>query len=92
MTTRKIGKQPDEIGGDYATTELPEDYIGPVALIAAKRNDPGKRTLAVFPTLSQACIAASYAVSPDGGYSEVELVEAGEQVVTHDDWQDWAFE
>lgn len=91
MNMRVIGKQPDEIGGDYATTELPENYDGRVALTCEKRNGEGRRTLAVFPTLSQAHLAACYAVCPSGGYSQVELIDAGDQAVTHEDWQDWAF-
>lgn len=89
QTVRIIGKQPDEIGGDYATTILPEDHQGPVSMVV--RSTEGRRSIeATFPNLMEASIAASYAVSPDGGYSEVELVDGAGHPVTHLDWHEWA--
>ncbi|SCW89733.1 hypothetical protein SAMN05216370_0074 [Pseudomonas peli] len=87
--TRIICKQPDAIGGDYATTILPEDHQGPVSLVV--RNSKGKRAIeATFPTLKEANTAACYAVSPGGGYSEVEIIDGAGHPVTHTDWQEWA--
>lgn len=89
QSARIIGKQPDAIGGDYATTILPEDHQGPVSLVV--RNSKGKRAIeATFPNLTEANTAACYAVSPDGGFSEVELTDGAGHPVTHTDWQKWA--
>ncbi len=88
-TERIVAKQPDVIGGDYATTMLPEDHQGPVSMKVrgCKRNNGIEAT---FPTLQQATTAAAYAISPNGGYSGVELIDGAGQPVTHADWQDWA--
>jgi len=88
-TERIIGKQPDAIGGDYATTCLPEDHQGAVSLVVSDGH--GQRVIeAVFPSLVEASAAACYAVSPAGGYSQVELVDGTGQPVSHTGWQDWA--
>tara|TARA_Y100000780_G_scaffold119536_1_gene107817 strand:+ start:1958 stop:2233 length:276 start_codon:yes stop_codon:yes gene_type:complete len=88
-TERIVAKQPDEIGGDYATTVLPEGHQGPVSMQV--RGCKGDHEIeATFPTLHQATMAASYAISPDGGYSDVVLIDGTGQQVTHADWQEWA--
>lgn len=88
-TERIVAKQPEVIGGDYATTILPEDHQGPVSM-KVEGNDGNHTIEATFPTLQQAMTAASYAISPNGGYSGVELIDGVGQPVTHVDWQDWA--
>jgi len=88
-TERIVAKQPDEIGGDYATIVLSEDHQGPVSMRVRGREGDHKIE-ATFPTLHQATIAAGYALSPDGGYSDVVLIDGAGQQVTHSDWQDWA--
>lgn len=88
-TERIVAKQPEVIGGDYATTVLSEDHQGPVSMRVSGRE--GRHIIeATFPTLRQAVIAASYAISPDGGYSDVALIDGAGREVTHADWQDWA--
>lgn len=88
-TERIVAKQPDVIGGDYATTMLSKDHHGPVSMMIRGRN--GHHEIeATFPNLQQATLAASYAISPDGGYSDVVLVDGSGQQVTHADWQVWA--
>lgn len=87
---RTIASIPDEIGGDYATTDLPEGYVGTCAL--QSENPIGTfNTLAIFPSLQEACTAASYAISPDGGYSNVTVAAAPTESATHQKWDDWAF-
>lgn len=87
---RIVAKQPDAIGGDYATTVLPEDHQGAVSM-RVQSSGGGHKIEATFPTLQQATIAASYAISPDGGHSDVVLIDGAGRQVTHADWQDWAF-
>lgn len=86
---RIVAKQPDAIGGDYATTVLSEDHQGPVSM-RVRGSEGDHKIEATFPTLQQATIAASYAISPAGGYSDVVLIDGAGQQVTHADWQDWA--
>ena len=87
---RTIASILDNIGGDYATTELPEDYVGACSL--QSENPIGTfKTLAVFPSFDEACTAASYAIAPDGGYSNVTVAAAPTERVTHQTWDDWAF-
>lgn len=86
---RVIAKNPDVVGGDCATTILSEDHQGPVSIKV--RTPKGDHAIeATFPNLQQATTAASYAVSPNGGYSDVELIDGADRPVTHADWQDWA--
>ena len=83
-TERIVAKQPGAIGCDYATTVLSEDHQGQASM-RVRGCEGGHKIEATFPTLHQAIIAASYAISPDGGYSDVVLIDCVGQLVTHAD-------
>lgn len=72
------------LGAHSVWSTLGEDHTGSCALVSAGVE------LAVFPDFSESFAAAMYAVSPDGGYSEVEIVPAapGRQI-THHTLLDW---
>lgn len=89
LAGRTIAKRPEEIGDDYAITALPESHQGPVSMWVSDCKG-GHEIEATFPNLQQATRAASYAISPNGGYSDVVLVDGNGEQVTHADWQDWA--
>lgn len=90
MTTRIIAKISDEIGGDTAVSTLPEEWEGAAKLVY---DGSCGRYCAVFPSLGEAVHAASYAITPDGGYSNVEVIEPDRgETVTHLSAQDWIFE
>jgi len=72
------------LGGTEAYSELPSDYDGPTKLIYNNH-------VAIFPTQSEAILAAGAAIRIDiGGYREVTLVapDKGEGI-THETVGDW---
>lgn len=81
---RLIASVPLQLGGGDAYSELTEKYDGPTKMLY----DIG---MAVFPSQSEAVLAACMAVRPDiGGYSKVVLVapDSGDRV-THETSIDW---
>lgn len=87
---RVIARAPDYFGGHTATTSLPLGHKGPVSM-ACQDHALHERAIATFTSFDQALKAACYAISPDGGYSGVSLVDGAGQQITHQDWQEWAF-
>lgn len=84
---RIVASIPEILGGNIATTGLPEDYDGPTKMLY-------DRHAAVFPTQADAITAAGAALRPDiGGFSTVSLVAAapGEDI-THQSVMDWLAE
>jgi hypothetical protein len=78
----------DVLGTAY--TSVGPEYSGPCALVCRS----GKGTLtprAVFPSVTDANSAASFAVGALGGYARADVYEAPAEPPTHDSWVDWAF-
>ena len=75
---------PEILGAHTVWSTLSEDYTGLCALVSVGVE------LAVFPNLAEASAAARYAVSPNGGYSEVKIVPAapGRQI-SHPSFLEW---
>ena len=88
MKRRIIHKSPDEIGGHCAYSEIPVGYEGKCAIYNGECFP--EREMAVFPSQQEAEAAARYAITPDGGYSEVTAKVADESSqITHPSWIDW---
>ncbi len=87
---RVVAQNAEQLGGDTATTELPEDYVGNCALVTQEFS--GRKVHAVFPSLEQACFAAGFAINPMmGGYGSVTIEAASHIPITHLSWDDWTF-
>jgi hypothetical protein len=82
--SRIVARIPEILGGNTATSDLPEDYNGPTKMCYDNH-------AAVFPTQDTAIGAAGAALRPDiGGFSNVSLVApAPGEGITHQDVLDW---
>ncbi|MFZ4701186.1 MAG: hypothetical protein ACOYMG_14145 [Candidatus Methylumidiphilus sp.] len=88
MEKRVIHKGLDEIGGSCAYSEIPVGYEGKCAIFNGGCFP--EKEMAVFPSRQEAESAARYAITPDGGYSEViaKVADKSSQI-THQSWIDW---
>ncbi|GLR77508.1 hypothetical protein HUE56_29410 (plasmid) [Azospirillum oryzae] len=69
-----VGTISNHLGGDLAVARVPEGYPGTCAMFYSGRSGTN---CAVFPTYSEAAIAARMAIDPTiGGYGEV-ILDAG---------------
>lgn len=75
------------LGAHQVFAEVAPDHDGPCAMFDCY----GEATLCVLPSYDQARIAASYGISPDGGYCQLLICDPGLMPVTHHAWQEWAF-
>ncbi len=78
-----LAKNPEQIGGDTATSYVREGYVGTCEI--KTENDC---SVAILPTLKEAVSVACYAITPDGGYGSVE-VHPSTLAITHSDFMDW---
>lgn len=77
----------DEILGT-AIALLPEGYAGACEVVVEGRTSA---TL-VFPDVAQAEAAAKFAVGALGGFFHATVSPSNGDPVTHQTWEDWAFE
>jgi hypothetical protein len=88
MERRIINECPDEIGGHRAYSEIPVGYEGKCAIYNGECFP--EKEMAVFPSRREAEAAARYAITPDGGYSDVTAkVAPPSSPITHQFWIDW---
>jgi len=77
----------DELLGT-AIAVLPEDYEGACEVVVEGRTSA---TL-VFPDVAQAEAAAKFAVGVLGGFFHATVSPSDGSPVTHQKWEDWAFD
>jgi len=79
-----IAENSNLIGGDNAVFDVDESYSGHCEVLTF--NDD---TVAVLPNYKEARAVATYAISPDGGYESVIVVEAPNKKVSHQSFDEW---
>lgn len=79
-----IAQIADQIGGDLATSFLPEGYSGHCAIVTESTSD----VIAVLSSGIEAFRVAAYAITPDGGYGSVGIHPTQEDE-THTSLLDW---
>lgn len=85
---RLIAGGDERHGSGTATSTLHPTYDG--ACRMSYRGRMGVRKAVVFPNISEAALAANFAIQPDhGGYYTAELTEAAGVDVTHLSCMDW---
>ena len=83
-TPRIIFQGPDHLGAHVVWSTVDSDHVGRCEVKHAGKG------LGVFPGFKEAAAEARYAVSPDGGYSEVGITPAGPgQRITHSSLLAW---
>ncbi|MCP5213373.1 MAG: hypothetical protein H6998_20845 [Hahellaceae bacterium] len=79
-----IAQTADAIGGDNAVSRVNEAYTGGCEVVTC--ND---ETIAILPNYIEARAVAAYAITSDGGYGSVIVVEAPGKQITHSSFNDW---
>jgi hypothetical protein len=79
-----IAKTDDKIGGEYVDCQVNENYVGRCEVKTF--NDV---LVGIFPNLEVGISIARYAITPDGGYGSVEIIECSEKIITHESFDDW---
>jgi len=79
-----IAEGPMQLGGHEATSNVPDRYQGACKLI----DNSEDKVMTVLPNKDEAFSAASYAITPDGGYCSVVVEAARESEITHPGWQE----
>lgn len=74
-----------EFGAHLVYSSTPIDYVGPTRVVCYNTD----RTIAVLPNKAEAERVGRYAVSPDGGWSAVELRNADHKEITHITLEEW---
>lgn len=90
LAVKEVGRTPEELGGEYASSYVPHDYEGECTVKANGKNDRSEEWTTLNTEVAERI--ASLAIKPDiGGYHDVSIIATpGVEVEFHSP-NDWLF-